>query len=93
MLFRSVVLSEGGGLFVSEITVSDINWISIPELSVSLDVSVRVRHSRAEAPARLSPCGDGLVKVSFPDPVRAPTPGQSAVFFTRDVVVGGGFIE
>ena len=54
---------------------------------------VRIRHRAAEAPATVSPSGDGTARVEFDSPVRAVTPGQSCVFYEGDLVLGGGVIR
>ena len=43
-------------------------------------------------PCRVQDLGDGVLEVRFPEPVRAPAPGQSAVFYRGGFVFGGGFI-
>jgi tRNA-specific 2-thiouridylase len=70
-----------------------VNWIagSPPELSRSYDVQIRHRHQ--PVPARLSIEADGRVTVACEIPQRAVTPGQAAVFYDADLVVGGGWIE
>jgi tRNA-specific 2-thiouridylase len=55
---------------------------------------VQIRNKHAAAPARLLPTGDGArVEVVFDEPQRAVTPGQAAVFYSGDLVLGGGWIE
>ena len=54
--------------------------------------TVRVRHRHEGARAALETRGDGAVRVRFREPVRAVTPGQAAVFYDGDVVLGGGWI-
>ena len=54
---------------------------------------VRIRHRAAEAPATVTPGEDGRAEVVFDAPVRAVTPGQSCVFYSGDLVLGGGVIR
>jgi tRNA-specific 2-thiouridylase len=55
-------------------------------------VQAKIRHKHEAASATLAPGIDGAVLVTFDDPQRAITPGQSAVFYDGDEVVGGGWI-
>jgi tRNA-specific 2-thiouridylase len=55
-------------------------------------VTAKIRHRHAPAPATLIGAGDDLVRAVFDEPQRAVTPGQSAVFYQEDEVVGGGWI-
>ncbi len=86
---NQVVLSDGSDLFADQVFVTDLNWLSeaIPET-----VTVRLRHSRTETPARLELVDGGAV-VHTLEPVRAPTPGQLAVFYGGDAVLGSGWIN
>jgi tRNA-specific 2-thiouridylase len=72
-----------------------LNWISLdPSHSASpIEVLAKIRHRHEPAPATLSLVGDDCVEVVFDTPQRAVTPGQSAVFYQDDEVVGGGWIE
>jgi tRNA-specific 2-thiouridylase len=76
-----------------EMTVKDINLIPVDALErpIKADVKIRVQHKAA--PALISGIGDGRVKVVFDEPQLAITPGQSAVFYVGDMVLGGGVIE
>jgi len=69
-----------------------LNWISIPELQEPMRVKVKIRHRHEPAWAILEPIGEDEVLATFDDPQRAVTPGQSAVFYDDDEVVGGGWI-
>jgi tRNA-specific 2-thiouridylase len=89
---NEVVLADGDGLFVSSLAARDMNWLKDPP-AVPFSCSVRVRHSRACFPATAEMSGDGRIAVTFPEPVRAPTRGQSAVLYDGDRLLGGGFIE
>jgi tRNA-specific 2-thiouridylase len=54
---------------------------------------VKIRYRSAEAMATLTPLKAGTVRVEFDAPQAAVTPGQAAVFYEGDLVVGGGWIE
>ena len=69
-----------------------INWISIPELTAPMRVRAKIRHRHEPAWATLEPAGAGEAIATFDEPQRAVTPGQSAVFYDGDEVVGGGWI-
>ena len=69
-----------------------LNWIAIPELTQPMRVKAKIRHRHEPAWATLEPAAPGEVIASFDEPQRAVTPGQSAVFYDGDEVVGGGWI-
>ncbi len=69
-----------------------LNWISIAGLSEPMRVRVKIRHRHEPAWAVLEPAGAEEVVATFDEPQRAVTPGQSAVFYDGDEVVGGGWI-
>jgi tRNA-specific 2-thiouridylase len=69
-----------------------LNWISIPALAGEMRVRAKIRHRHEPAWATLRMVGDGEVEAVFDEPQRAVTPGQSAVFYDGEEVVGGGWI-
>jgi len=69
-----------------------LNWISIPELTAPMRVRIKIRHRHEPAWATMEPTGADEVVATFDEPQRAVTPGQSAVFYDGDEVVGGGWI-
>jgi tRNA-specific 2-thiouridylase len=69
-----------------------LNWISIPELTAPMRVKIKIRHRHEPAWATLQPGNAGEAIATFDEPQRAVTPGQSAVFYDGDEVVGGGWI-
>lgn len=69
-----------------------LNWISIPALTESMRVRIKIRHRHEPAWATLEPSAGGEVRAVFDEAQRAITPGQSAVFYDGDEVVGGGWI-
>ncbi len=86
-----VVLSDGTDLHTRKAFATDPNWISVDGLTAPLAVTVRLRHSRTELPATISPA-EGGVFIDMDIPARAPTPGQLAVFYQDDVVVGSAWL-
>lgn len=80
-------------LYKDELIVINPNWISINRLDRELRVKARIRYMHKEDDALIIPYNDNKVKVKFDNPQRAIAPGQFAVFYNNDVVVGGGFIE
>jgi tRNA-specific 2-thiouridylase len=87
-----VVVGSANDLLKREMLVQRANWIAIAELTEPLKVSVKIRSRAEEATATLTQQTDGKVLVRFDEPQRAVTPGQAAVFYDGDVVVGGGWI-
>jgi tRNA (5-methylaminomethyl-2-thiouridylate)-methyltransferase len=69
-----------------------LNWISIPALISPMRVKVKIRHRHEPAWATLEPGNGDEAIATFDEPQRAVTPGQSAVFYDGDEVVGGGWI-
>ena len=69
-----------------------LNWIAIPELTGPMRVRAKIRHRHEPAWATLEPAGPDEAVATFDEPQRAVTPGQSAVFYDGDEVVGGGWI-
>jgi len=89
-----VVLVPREGLERSEALVLGANWLVDPPAAgepVAARVKVRARHHAA--PAVLEFDGQSAVRVRFAEPVAAITPGQAAVFYDGDRVLGGGFLE
>jgi tRNA-specific 2-thiouridylase len=91
---RRVIIGRSDALLRASMTVRDVNWISIAPPSASLRAEVKIRNKHAAANATLTPAsGSSGVEVRFDEPQRAVTPGQGAVFYSGDLVLGGGWIE
>ena len=68
-------------------------WTSERPPGSELRAEVQVRYRHAPVPATIAPSADGGARVSFDEPVRAVSPGQAAVFYHGDELLGGGWIE
>jgi tRNA-uridine 2-sulfurtransferase len=79
-------------LYSRELMANRLNWISITDLRGEMRVQVKIRHRHEPAWATLRASGEDEVLAEFDEPQRAITPGQSAVFYDGDEVVGGGWI-
>ena len=90
---NAVVVGTNDQLYKKRLLASRINLISVDRLKVPLAVKAKIRYKHREAKARLIPLGSNQALVEFSIPQRAVTPGQSVVFYERDVVVGGGIID
>ena len=88
---NEVIVGEEKELYKKEILVEDINLILVDKIETSMQVEVKTRYSAKSAKATILQ-ENKIIKVIFDEPQRAITPGQSAVFYIDDIVVGGGKI-
>ncbi len=87
-----VVVGRNEELFRRTFRARDVNWIRPAAPGSEIEASVRIRNKHAPAPAHIQALGGGEVLVEFLEPQRAITPGQTAVFYDDDEVLGGGWI-
>lgn len=92
MAAGTVTVGPESLLYAREALVEDLNWISIENLDAPLRAGAKTRSRQGEQEAELFPEAGGRVRVVFDRPQRAVTPGQAAVFYDGDSVVGGGTI-
>lgn len=88
-----VVVGDDSDLRSETCEVRDVNWISFAALDSPARVTVKIRHRHEPAAAIIEPIDAASAQVRFDMPQRAITPGQAAVFYSGDVVVGGGWIR
>jgi tRNA-specific 2-thiouridylase len=89
-----VIVGSNDDLLRDRFFARDVNWISIAGVNTPVRAQVKIRNKHAAAPATLFATGDpARAEVVFDEPQRAVTPGQGAVFYDGDLVLGGGWIE
>lgn len=89
-----VIVGRDQELLCDRLTASEVNWIAGSAPAGPLRAQVKIRHKHEAAPATLLPTADPTrVEVRFDEPQRAVTPGQAAVFYDGEEVLGGGWIE
>jgi len=90
---QRVVVGGNDDLRRDRFTAKQVNWISIDGVTEPRPAQVKIRNKHAAAQATLHATGDpGTVEVVFEEAQRAVTPGQGAVFYDGDLVLGGGWI-
>ncbi|OAI48634.1 tRNA (5-methylaminomethyl-2-thiouridylate)-methyltransferase [Nitrospira sp. SCGC AG-212-E16] len=92
-LTNTVILGTEESLHRGQCTVGDLNLFDSSLLTGPTEVEVKVRYATPATPATTQPCSDGTLRIVFREPQRALSPGQSAVFYRNDHVLGGGIIQ
>lgn len=89
---REVVVGQQEELYSKTLRARKVNLISVEDLREPMRVGVKIRHRHEPAIATIERTGGDEVTITFDEAQRAITPGQAAVFYNSDVVVGGGWI-
>ncbi len=87
-----ITVGDARDLLKTQLWASGINWISGTAPNGSIRCEARIRYNGQNSAATVTPHGD-WAEIEFDEPVRAITPGQAAVFYDGDEVLGGGMIE
>ena len=90
---NSIVLGEKGMEFSSSLEAYDMNYISGIALKEPARLEVKIRYQAKRAAALVTPLSESEAKIEFDEPQRAITPGQAAVLYDGDRVVGGGRVK
>jgi tRNA-specific 2-thiouridylase len=88
-----VVVGDDSALDRDEFIAERCNWHPFEQLTGPIEVTAKIRYNHPGTPATITPLGENRTKVKLHTPQRAITPGQAAVFYQDDLVVGGGWIS
>lgn len=89
---NEVVLTGNDGLFKNNVLIKDFNFMSVEDIDGEVFVNGKLRYSQKKSPCVIKKLDNGLVEAIFEEPQRAVTPGQAAVFYDGEYVLGGGVI-
>ncbi|MBS5794394.1 MAG: tRNA 2-thiouridine(34) synthase MnmA [Clostridiales bacterium] len=89
---NEVVLTENEGLFKYNVLIKNFNFMSVEDIEGEVEVLGKLRYSQKQSPCIIRKIDDNIVEAIFEHPQRAITPGQAAVFYDGEYVLGGGII-
>ncbi|MDJ0714287.1 MAG: tRNA 2-thiouridine(34) synthase MnmA [Prochloraceae cyanobacterium] len=92
-VMNRVVVGNRASAGLPECTIGRINWVSIPEPTAPIRTLVQVRYRSKAVPVNAIPLGDSRFKLVFDEPQFGITPGQAAVLYDGELLLGGGIIE
>ncbi len=90
---NTVFVGEPEGLYHKRFIAIAPNWISLAELKEPIKAKVKIRYKHKPGWATVTPLNNGKIAIEFESPQRAITPGQLAVFYHSDIVVGSAWID
>jgi tRNA-uridine 2-sulfurtransferase len=90
---NTIIAGEAKDILKKSLEVDNINFISGSSPGKTFRAMVKIRYNSAEAPAEIKITGRNSAAVTFDSPRKAVTPGQSAVFYSDDTLIGGGIIK
>lgn len=90
---NQIILGEKNEVLADSFVVESVNWISLPPSPPSFSAQVKIRYNHPGSEAILTLEKEDKVIVKFKTPQKAITPGQAAVFYDEDTVMGGGWIK
>ena len=89
---NTVTLADEDRLFTSTVKIKNINLIPFANLDGKMRVEAKIRYSQRQGLAYAEQTGEDEITLTFDEPERAPAPGQSAVMYVGEYVIGGGII-
>jgi tRNA-specific 2-thiouridylase len=87
-----IVIGNKQSLLEQHLHVKDVNLISVERLAKATSAEIKIRYNDTGHKGILEPVGSHQIRITFDQPQRAITPGQSAVFYNGNKVIGGGII-
>ncbi len=87
-----IIVGSAEDLVSDEFEIDRVNWVSSEEADAPREVTVKIRYSHPGTRATLTPLDEDRARLELHEPQKAVTPGQAAVFYDDDVVIGGGWI-
>lgn len=90
---NQVILGTSDSLFSNRVQLSKVNYLSDKKPTEAFRATVKIRYAAPTVPAIIEPQESGRARITFDEPIRAVTPGQSAVFYDQSFLLGGGIIE
>ena len=88
-----LIVGEDAALHSTTCEVRNVNWIAFAAPPETIEARVRIRHRHEAAEAIIEPASHEIARITFREPQRAITPGQAAVFYSGERVLGGGWIR
>ena len=88
-----IILGHLEETYVQEIEASEVNWVSIAPIQEPISVTVKLRYAHQGVKATVIPQENCKVRIVLDTPERSASPGQAAVFYQDDVLLGGGWID
>jgi tRNA-specific 2-thiouridylase len=93
MKSNRVIVGTKKDVLKKSLIAHKLNWVAVESIDRSIRVKAKIRYNHEAQYAQVTPLDSGHVRVDFDAPQEAPTPGQAAVFYDKDIVVGGGWIK
>ena len=90
---NQVILGDNEDLFKRDLNIRDFHWITGDKPTSEFRCLAKIRYRHKEQPCVVTPTSDGGAHITFDEPQRAATPGQSCVLYDGDIVLGGGIIS
>ena len=90
---NALIVGEEPEVYKDTFVVNSANWITSDKQTASFEAQVKIRYNHPGSEAVISPKGSGELEVKFKTPQKAITPGQAAVFYDGETVIGGGWIK
>jgi tRNA-uridine 2-sulfurtransferase len=92
-VLNRVIVGSRSALLQGELTVSRVNWVSVDPITNPIRGEVQIRYRSTAVSATIEPLGSDRVRILFDEPQASVTPGQAAVWYDGEILLGGGIID